>query len=713
MSSDITLNAAMRANLLSLQNTSHLQAQTQGRLATGKKVNSALDNPTSFFAASSLNDRASDLSNLLDGMGQAIQTITAATQGITAAESIITQMQAVATTAAQSATSSSSSSQTVAAQGTVTTTRLETTDGVIAGTGTVTTDGAASSDSIDLLTNMTNGSGVNLGIKVGDTLVSSKGTGTYTVSAGSTLKDLQTFINSASGGASLTAIDAAGKLNFSASQSDVLTGNLVAELGLAAATYQTGTTTVANVIGLGPSQASNQDTTHLLTGLVDSSGKSLGIANGDTLTYMAGGGQAVTFTVGASNLPAPANGANGGGSTLYDLQAWLAVQNSGTGTTTSSITSGKLTVNNVDTVNTLVLGGNLAKDLGVNATIGTSGNIASTVASYVQPITKAPVATGTTLLSNLTRQDGSQLYAGVDSAVHSGSGTQVGDVVSITTYSGANQTGQSNITITSGMTVQNLLTQMNAVSSKLTFSINSAGNIVADNETGGNVKLGGTAQGLFVANTAYSTTALTVANNSAGSPTVLGVSLYAGFAPSSGSSTTTVSATSATQYDTLRSQLDQLIQDASYQGVNLISGTGNSPLKVQFNNSASNPNQLVINAVDLTSTGLSLTAATGTATGAWNTAADVQNSLSALTTANTTLRTQSSGLGTNLTTVQTRLDFTTNLINTLQTGAGDLVNADMNTESANMLALQTQQQLGISSLSLASQAAQGILKLFP
>ena len=73
--SDITLSAGVRANLLSLQNTATLMQTTQNRLATGKKVNSALDNPLSYFTSQSLGSRASDLSALLDSMSNGIQTI--------------------------------------------------------------------------------------------------------------------------------------------------------------------------------------------------------------------------------------------------------------------------------------------------------------------------------------------------------------------------------------------------------------------------------------------------------------------------------------------------------------------------------------------------------------------------------------------------------------------------------------------------------------
>lgn len=87
--SGITLSAAVRQNLLALQNTADLMSQTQNRLATGKKVNSALDNPGAYFTASGLDNRASDLSGLLDDMGQAVQGLKAADQGIQAITKLV------------------------------------------------------------------------------------------------------------------------------------------------------------------------------------------------------------------------------------------------------------------------------------------------------------------------------------------------------------------------------------------------------------------------------------------------------------------------------------------------------------------------------------------------------------------------------------------------------------------------------------------------
>ena len=82
---DISLTSGMRSNLLSLQETVNLLNRTQDRLSTGKKVNSAIDNPVSYFASQNLTSRASKIDSLKDAMGQAVQTIAAADKSITMA----------------------------------------------------------------------------------------------------------------------------------------------------------------------------------------------------------------------------------------------------------------------------------------------------------------------------------------------------------------------------------------------------------------------------------------------------------------------------------------------------------------------------------------------------------------------------------------------------------------------------------------------------
>jgi len=99
--SGIVLSNSVRQNLLSLQSTSQLLSETQNRLSTGKKVNSALDNPTNFFTASNLDNRAGDINNLLDGIGNGVQILQAANTGISSLQKLVSQAQSIANQALQ------------------------------------------------------------------------------------------------------------------------------------------------------------------------------------------------------------------------------------------------------------------------------------------------------------------------------------------------------------------------------------------------------------------------------------------------------------------------------------------------------------------------------------------------------------------------------------------------------------------------------------
>src|SRR4030081_264287 len=101
--SGIILSASVRQNLLSLQSTADLLSTTQNRLATGKKGNTALDNPTNFFTAAALDNRASDISNLLDGIGNGVQVLQAANTGITSLQKLVDSAKSVANQALQAA----------------------------------------------------------------------------------------------------------------------------------------------------------------------------------------------------------------------------------------------------------------------------------------------------------------------------------------------------------------------------------------------------------------------------------------------------------------------------------------------------------------------------------------------------------------------------------------------------------------------------------
>jgi flagellin-like hook-associated protein FlgL len=170
---------------------------------------------------------------------------------------------------------------------------------------------------------------------------------------------------------------------------------------------------------------------------------------------------------------------------------------------------------------------------------------------------------------------------------------------------------------------------------------------------------------------------------------------------------TSEKSTLAVQFNALLTQIDDLANDASFNGTNLIQATPDD-LTVEFNEDGSS--DLTISGLDSTtgSSGLAIDAAAG----AFANDTDVDAALSDLNSALTELRTNAATLGSNSTVLQTRISFTADLVNTLETGSGKLTLADLNEESANLLALQTRQQLGINSLSLASQSERSILALF-
>ena len=155
------------------------------------------------------------------------------------------------------------------------------------------------------------------------------------------------------------------------------------------------------------------------------------------------------------------------------------------------------------------------------------------------------------------------------------------------------------------------------------------------------------------------------------------------------------------QYGEIIKQYDSLIKDSSYKGINLLR---EQDLTVTFNENRSA--QLSVQGKDASAKAL------GLVTTDWQNQGDVVKSIQELTDALNQIRQMSSELGNYYSIVTTRENFTQNLIKVLTEGEDKLTLADMNEESANMLALQTRQQLAVNSLSLASQASQSILKLF-
>lgn len=176
-----------------------------------------------------------------------------------------------------------------------------------------------------------------------------------------------------------------------------------------------------------------------------------------------------------------------------------------------------------------------------------------------------------------------------------------------------------------------------------------------------------------------------------------------GLASAARSATTADRATLATQFDALRVQIDQMATDASYKGTNFLAS---GSLVVNFNESGSS--SITITGFDASTTGLAIDAAANS----WAADADIDAAVTDLDAALSTLRTQAAALSSNNGVISTRQEFVSSMINTLVTGADNLTAADQNEEGANMLALQTRQQLGVTALSLTSQSQQSILRLF-
>jgi flagellin-like hook-associated protein FlgL len=197
---------------------------------------------------------------------------------------------------------------------------------------------------------------------------------------------------------------------------------------------------------------------------------------------------------------------------------------------------------------------------------------------------------------------------------------------------------------------------------------------------------------------------LTLASSIAGVTTALGLS--AGTTNGAAYSSTPNATRTSLQvdYNALLTQIDALAGDASYNGINLLNG---DDLKVVFNETGTSSQTIA--GVTYNSAGLGLTAISGTG---FQSDTNIDAAITSIDSALSSLRTQASKFGSNLTTVQVRQDFTKNLVNTLQTGADNLVLADSNEEGANLLALQTRQQLSSTALSLSAQADQAVLRLF-
>ncbi|HEY7843852.1 MAG TPA: flagellin [Bradyrhizobium sp.] len=279
--SGITLTASVRQNLLALQSTASLLAKTQNNLATGNKVNTALDNPTEFFTAQSLNNRAGDIANLLDGIGNGVQILQAANTGLTSLSALVSNAQSIANQVLQSPTGYSTKSNVSSAALTnatstnllgaqltpVTGSIISNDNGTAAAPITVSTrlSGTATSTSNDLTTAFSTSDTLVVNGTTFHFVAGTTSTGT-SIGIGDTVGDLLAAIDSVAGSSSTITN---GQISFNPTPTGLtLSGNALAKLGLSAIgdslinqtlsiTPTGGGTATALTFGFGAGQISN------------------------------------------------------------------------------------------------------------------------------------------------------------------------------------------------------------------------------------------------------------------------------------------------------------------------------------------------------------------------------------------------------------------------------------------------------------------------
>ncbi|MBB4258922.1 MULTISPECIES: DUF1522 domain-containing protein [unclassified Bradyrhizobium] len=759
--SGIVLSASVRQNLLSLQSTADLLATTQNRLSTGKSVNSALDNPTNFFTAQSLDNRASDINNLLDGIANGVQVLQAANTGITSLQKLIDSAKSIAnqalqttvgystksnvsatisgataadlrgTTSFASATASSNVLYSGAAGGTTAatgTTTLGASIGVFASTGATTGAGGTTTleGTITLIaTNGTSASGLagNAQPADGDTLtVNGK---TITFRAG--VAPAASGVPSGSGVSGHLVTDGSGNTTvYLGSTGTPATLATVDDL-LSAIDLASGVKTVAISSGAATIATSVGQTASTVAGgavtLRSSTGADLSVTGKAdllkalALTTSVGGGNA-TVNVNRTTSSASLGATIADGSTLNVDGHVITFKNAPVPGSTGapSVPSG------------YGASGNVLTDGNGNSTVYLQAGTVNDVLKAIDLATGVQTATinanGTATLATATGQTNSSINASGALKLSTG----VNADLSITgTGNALNVLGLAGNTGTSTAFTAARTSGIGGISGKtLTFSSFNGGtavDVTFGDGTNGTVKtldqlntklqannLTATidANGLLTVSTTNDYASSTIGSSAAGG--AIGGTLTSSLTFSTASSPVqdTVAQTSranlVSQYNNILNQIDTTAQDSSFNGVNLLNG---DQLKLVFDETGKS--NLSITGVTYNSKGLGLAALTSGVDFIDNSATN--KVLANLNAASSTLRSEASSLGSNLSVVQVRQDFNKSLINVLQTGSSNLTLADTNTEAANSQALSTRQSIAVSALSLANQSQQSVLQL--
>jgi flagellin len=742
--SGIVLSSSVRQNLLSLQSTADLLATTQNRLASGKKVNTALDNPTNFFTAAGLDSRASDINNLLDGIGNGVQILQAANTGITSLQKLVDSAKSIANQALQTTVGYSTKSNvsttitgatpddlrgttnyanTIASSNVLYNGTAGGTTGAAASTllgsaaagsvtGTVKTDTSAANISVGTLIYGAAGSLTTLAntkFADGDTFtVNGKsitvraGPAPTASTLGSPFSETGQVVNDGSGNSTIY-------LNASTTVGDYLNAIDLASGAQTITSVSAGG--VATLSGSGSSVAGGQVTLKSTTGAdLNVSGKS------DVLNALG-----LTTATGSGNATVTANRATSSSSLGTLIQDGSTLTVNGKTITFKNAAVPAASAAHPGVVNQLETDGN------GNSTVYLQGGTVNDVLKAIDLATGVQTATlaaaGATLAtatgatnSTISTSGALKISTGLTSDLAiSGTGNALsafglaGNTGTSTVFTAARNAGIGGI---SGKT--------------LTFSSFKGGtavNVTFGDGTNGTVK---TLAQLNVALQANNLTATLDANSQLA---ITPINDYASATMGSvidggaigGSVTSALTFTTAAppvpdlvsqsaranlvaEYNNVIVNITTTSQDASFNGVNLLAG---DTLKLVFNETGKST--LNITGTQLTPAGLGLpTLISGTD---FVDNASANKTLTALNAASTTLRSQASSLGSNLSIVQIRQEFAKNLINVLQTGSSNLTLADTNEEAANSQALSTRQSIAVSALALANQSQQSVLKL--
>jgi flagellin-like hook-associated protein FlgL len=760
MATQIQLSASIRSNLLLLQSTQTSLNRTQTRLSTGNKVNSALDSPTAFFAAKSLNQRASDLNNLKDGIGQAISTINAGDTGITAIQSLIDNATALTQSALSNlgtGANAVATRQSLAQQynailrqidkqagdsayagknlligsglrlGVTASSQLDVNAiaGVSGATVTNVTkadtysvsisgDGAISGDAGDIANTETDRGISNLVVNgfastskntLSDvTIKLSGGTGkdkTFTVTEGDQ-SFTQTFTQS-----QWTAAKNAGTvLKFSHSfDSGTNIGFDVNfdQIENVPDTSGVGTSTIQKNINLQVAVSNSAGETVTRDGLQSvGNGK---VSDGENAFSFGSGTARVTLDerqiLQASTYTAAAGTSYGTGAAAITgaptLDAPGSVKVDETFNVTATGTSFNYQTNNFDTYSVTVDGSGSAGSDTKTVSTGTTGTVKFSTSgsangssigldfnyNELKYIATAAAATSTEAFATLKTQT-----AGLNTLTSNpfaGAGTVSGwanNVVSNVSIG---------VTIDSGGSahIQGSDDQGGTFSVTLSAGAAASAGVVS-------IQINGGANANAKLNLTFSAGGISQAGSAGTAADTASYSIQVrGAFTASRTAQFNVRGAHTGQTGTLTTK--QLV-DASDQ----------NNLTVQLNETNTSIVNVVSQNVQTNGQGLQLDQAQNN----WGDRSDIQNAIDQLSKATNILRTASSNLGTNLNIIQTRQDFTSAFANVLTEGGSKLTGADQNEESANMLTLQTRQQLGTIALSLANQAQQAILRLF-